>query len=86
METWDGAGVAKPADRLPQQFISQSGHGYPAALSLAVKGTDHIVGQLWRIQGSGHGWGRLRFAVRGLKQKCPNLTGRDGAWTVVVPV
>ena len=82
-QTCDGTVAAKPADRLPQQFISQSGHGNPAALSLAEKGADHIVGQLWRIQGSGHGWGRLRLV--GEHENAPTSQGRDGAWTVVVP-
>ena len=76
METWDGTVVAKPADRLPKQFVSQSGHGNPTALSLAVKGADHIVGQLWGIQGSGHGWGGLRLV--GEHENAPNSQGDTG--------
>jgi hypothetical protein len=39
-----------PAERKAEQFIGKAGRGRPAALTLAVKRADHVVGQFWKYK------------------------------------
>jgi hypothetical protein len=49
-----GRVVGQRAKRLPEQVVGHPGHRYPAALALAVKRADHVIGESGRIQVSGH--------------------------------
>jgi hypothetical protein len=39
-----GESLGNRAERLPEHFIGKAGHWQPAALALAVKRADHVVG------------------------------------------
>ena len=53
--TEHGRSMGGAGESLPEQFVGHPGHRLAAALALAVKRADHVVGQTRGIQGAWHG-------------------------------